>query len=243
MIGLRTVLMCLALVCQAAFAEHLRLVGDTWPPFTDKGLSHSGLAVDLVSTALQRAGHTTEYVQVPWARVLLGLQQGDYDIIVAAWYSTERSRYGFYSEPYLGNRVRFLRRRGAAIDFRGLASLKPYSIAVVRGYSYAAEFDADVRLSKVPVLEFTMAARMLAAGRVQLTLEDELVGQYFLNHDLQNIRGSIEFFGAPLSENGLHILMRRSHPLHQQIVADFNREMAAMKVDGSYQRIFSRHGL
>ncbi|WP_068827392.1 substrate-binding periplasmic protein [Pseudomonas sp. BMS12] len=242
--GLRAVVLCAALLLgQSVAAEHLRLVGDAWPPFTDTALSRSGLAVDLVSSALRRAGHSTEYVQVPWARVLLGLQQGDYDIIVAAWYSDERSRYGLYSKPYLSNRVRFLRRSGSSIEFHGLDSLLPHSIAVVRGYSYAPEFDADSRLHKVPVLEFAMGARMLAAGRVQLTLEDELVGQYYLNHDLQGIRNSIEFVGPPLSENGLHILMRRSHPLHKQIIADFDREIAAMQADGSYQGIFKYHGL
>ncbi len=46
-------------------AEHVRLVGDVWPPFTDQRLPGNGLAVELVSTALQRAGHSTEYVEVP----------------------------------------------------------------------------------------------------------------------------------------------------------------------------------
>lgn len=240
----RTVLLWGALLLsQSAAAEHLRLVGDAWPPFTDKALSGSGLAVDLVSTALRRAGHSTEYVQVPWARVLRGLQQGDYDIIVAAWYSDARSRYGQYSKPYLTNRIRFLRRTGAPIEFQGLDSLLPHSIAVVRGYSYAPEFDADARLNKVRVLEFAMGARMLAAGRVQLTLEDELVAQYHLNSDLREIRDAVELIEPPLSENGLHILMRRSHPLHAQIVAEFDREIQAMQADGSYQRLFRRHGL
>ena len=224
-------------------AEHVRLVGDVWPPFTDQRLPGNGLAVELVSTALQRAGHSTEYVEVPWARVLRGLQQGDYDVIVAAWYSNERSRYGFYSSAYLVNRIRFLRRTGMPIEFAGLDSLRPHSIAVVRGYSYDSAFDAAHGLSKVPVLEFAMGARMLAAGRVQLTLEDELVAQYHLNRDLREIRNAVEFVEKPLSENGLYILMRRSHPLHRQIVAEFDRELAAMREDGTYRKIFSRYGL
>lgn len=241
---LRVVLLLIALHLGApVMAEHLRLAGNPWPPFTDGQLANGGLAVDLVSTALRRAGHTTEYVEVPWARVLRGLQLGDYDVAVAAWYSAERTHYGLFSEPYLVNRVRFLRRTGMPIEFTDLDSLRPYSIAVVRGYSYDAAFDAAQQLSKVPVLEFAMGARMLAAGRVQLTLEDELVVQYHLNRDLQEIRASVEFIEAPLSENNLHILVRRSHPLHQQLVHDFNRNMAGMREDGAYARIYRRHGL
>lgn len=242
--GFAAVLLSLGLfLAQSSPAEHLRLVGDVWPPFTDQRLANNGLAVDLVSTALRRRGHTVEYVEVPWARVLRGLQQGDYDVIVAAWYSTERSQYGLYSDPYLVNRIRFLRRAGMPIKYSGLDSLRPHSIAVVRGYSYDPAFDAAQGLSKVPVLEFAMGARMLAAGRVQLTLEDELVAQYHLSRDLQEIRDAVEFVEAPLSENGLHILMRRSHPLHRQIVAEFDSELAAMREDGSYREIFRRYGL
>jgi len=226
-----------------AVAEHLRLAGDVWPPFTDQRLPNNGLAVDLASSALLRAGHTTEYVEVPWARVLRGLQQGDYDVIVAAWYADDRARYGLFSEPYLVNRIRFLRRSGMTLDYRGLRSLRPYSIAVVRGYSYDSAFDAARELSKVPVMEFAMGARMLAAGRVQLAVEDELVARHYLNQELREIRGMVEFVETPLSENGLHILVRRSHPLHQQLVREFNASIRAMREDGSYRRIFRRHGL
>lgn len=242
--GFRTITLLLALFWGgSALAEHLRLAGDSWPPFTDQRLPGNGLAADLVSTALQRAGHTTEYVEVPWARVLRGLQQGDYDVIVAAWYSTERTRFGLFSDPYLVNRIRFLQHRRTHIRFASLADLRPYSIAVVRGYSYASVFDQDASLSKVPVLEFAMGARMLAAGRVQLVVEDELVAQHYLNRELSEVRGGLEFLPQPLSANGLHILVRRSHPLHQQVAQDFNREIEAMREDGTYARIYQRHGL
>ncbi len=242
--GIRAIALLAALLLgMPASAEHLRLSGDSWPPFTDRRLPNNGLAVDLVSTALQRAGYTTEYAEAPWARVMYGLQQGDYDLLVSAWYSDERTRYGLFSEPYLINRIRFLQHRRTHIYFDSLADLRPYSIAVVRGYSYSSEFDQDTSLSKVPVLEFAMGARMLAAGRVQLAVEDELVAQHYLNHELSEVKGGLEFLPKPLSENGLHILVRRTHPLHQQIVQDFNRAIAAMRADGTYARIYQRHGL
>ncbi|MOA47357.1 Bacterial extracellular solute-binding protein, family 3 [compost metagenome] len=88
-----------------------------------------------------------------------------------------------------------------------------------------------------------MGARMLAAGRVQLALEDELAAHFYLNHELAGIRDQLEFLPRPLSESSLHILVRRSHPRHQQLVEDFDRAMQAMREDGTYQAIFTRHGL
>ncbi len=136
-----------------------------------------------------------------------------------------------------------MQRKGSGILFRQLPDLYPYSIAVVRGYAYAEAFDQDVRLSKVGVVGFEGGARMLAARRVQLTLEDELVARYHLSRSLAGIREQLEFLPQPLSENGLHILISLRHPRHKQIAEDFNREIAAMRADGSYAQILQHHGL
>ena len=62
------------LLAQPAFAQRLRLVADAWPPFTDATLINGGLATDIVSTALARAGYASDFEQVPWASV--GLKVG-----------------------------------------------------------------------------------------------------------------------------------------------------------------------
>ncbi|WP_233282052.1 substrate-binding periplasmic protein [Pseudomonas mangiferae] len=224
-------------------AETLRLVNDLWPPFTDTSLPHGGLATDLVSHALQRAGYTTEAIQVPWARVLRGLQAGDYDVVIAAWKDSERARYGLFSAPYMTNRIRFYQRRNGGIAFDQLADLRTYSIAVVRGYAYREDFDRDDSLLKVPVVDFAMGARMLAAGRLELALEDEQVARYHLGRELRGIGDQLEPLPKPLSENGLHILVRNSHPQARRIVERFDQALQDMRADGSYAAIFKAHGL
>lgn len=224
-------------------ADPLRLVGDVWPPFTDARMPGNGVAVQLVETALQRAGYATEYVEVPWARVLRGLQTGDYDVVVSAWYEDARAVYGLYSEPYLVNRIRFVQRRGSGLHYTNLDDLLPYSLAVVRGYAYSPAFDQDTRLKRVPVVGFEMGARMVAAGRVNLTLEDELVARYHFGRELKGIRDELEFLPQPLSENNLAILVRRSLPQHREVVERFNRALQGMREDGTYQRILEGQGL
>jgi polar amino acid transport system substrate-binding protein len=49
-------------------------------------LVNGGLATDIVSTALARAGYASEFEQVPWARALMGVGDGRYDVVVNAWY-------------------------------------------------------------------------------------------------------------------------------------------------------------
>lgn len=243
MIELRALIVFLMLLPLSGAAETLRLVADRWPPFTGEHLPHKGLASDLVSTALQRAGYTTTYVEVPWERAIRGVQRGDYDLLVDAWFSEERAAFGYFSQPYLINRIRFLQRKGAGITYEQLSDLYPHSVAVVRGYAYGPAFDQDTQLRKVAVTDFSIAARMLHARRVQLTLEDELVARYHLGRDMDGIREELEFLPKPLSENGLHALVSRQHPGHRKIVAAFDAAIDAMRADGTYELIMRRHGM
>lgn len=233
----------MVLWAHGAQADKLRLVADAWPPFTDASMPNGGLATAIVTTALQRAGFASEFEQVPWARALLGVGEGRYDVLINAWQNEARARIGQFSEGYLSNRVRLLKRKGDTLRFDSLSDLYPHPIAVVRDYAYAAEFDSDGRLQKVPVRDFSVAVGMLAAGRVRLTLEDEYVAHYFLQRETAPVRDSVEFFGHPVSENSLHILVSLKNPRHAQIVAGFDRAIAAMKADGSYARLLKDYGL
>jgi polar amino acid transport system substrate-binding protein len=233
----------LLLLTQIAAAEKLRLVADAWPPFTDATLVNGGLATDIVSTALARAGYASEFEQVPWARALLGVSEGRYDVLVNAWYTDERKKLGRFSGEYLVNRIRFLKRKDAPVEYSNLQQLHSYPIAVVRGYAYSPAFDEDQSLQKIPVHSFAMAVRMVAADRVKLTLADEYVARYYLAREPAKVRNAVEFLPKPLSENGLHILVSLKNPRNEQIVAGFDRAIAAMKADGSYERLLRQHGM
>ncbi|NAP05896.1 amino acid ABC transporter substrate-binding protein [Pseudomonas syringae] len=231
------------LMAPANAAEKLRLVADPWPPFTDALLLNGGLATDIVNTALRRAGYTTLYEQVPWARAMLGLSQGRHDVLINAWFSEERTKIGQFSAEYLLNRVRFIKRKESPIGTLTHEQLHKYMIAVVRGYAYAPAFDNDAELQKVPVQNFSTAIRMLAAERVDLTLEDEYVARYNLAMEPDEVRDRVEFLPGSLSDNSLHILVSLKNPHHEKIVADFDREIAAMKADGTYDELLRLHGL
>ena len=219
------------------------------PPakFRDRRWLHALLfALTALTTTLVGLGHYAAFLSELGARTV---SAGWASFGYGAWYSATilailgAHEFGHYSQPYLVNRIRFLQRKGAGIRFDSLADLYPHSIAVVRGYAYSAEFDGDERLRKVGVGGFATAARMLHAGRVQLTLDDELVARYHLGRELRAMRDELEFLPLPLSENGLHILVRRSHPEHREIARRFDRAIQAMSDDGSYAATFRRHGL
>ncbi|WP_263261501.1 transporter substrate-binding domain-containing protein [Pseudomonas sp. RIT-PI-S] len=228
----------------SGWSETLRLVADPWPPFSDARMEGGGLATAIVSMALERAGYSVHVDEVPWARALLGIGDGRYDVLVDAWYTAERARLGKFSSGYLTNRVRFIRRRDSNVDFsNGLQGLAPYPIAVVRGYAYSPDFDNATQLQKVPVQNFAAAITMLLGGRVKLAIEDEYVATYQLNQEPLAVRNQVELLEPPLAENSLHILVSLKHPEHDAIVTGFDQAIAAMRDDGSLARLFKRYGL
>ena len=237
------VLLGMLLIAHGAAAQTLRLVGDAWAPYADVSLLNDGLSTDLIRTALGRAGYATEYEQVPWARAIHGVGEGRYDVLINAWYSEDRTQIGEFSQEYLVNRLRFLKRKESAVDYQNLTQLHPYSIAVVRSYAYSPAFDGDSSLKKVPVASFSTAVRMLAAGRVDLTVEDEYAAKVALGREPDEVRNNVEFLPRSLSENGLFILVSLKTPGHDKIVADFDKAIAAMKADGSYDKLLKLHGL
>ena len=69
------------------------------------------------------------------------------------------------------------------------------------------------------------------------------MARYYLSRESPRVRNAVEFLPKPLSENSLHILVSLKNPEHAQIVAGFDREIAKMKADGSYERLMRLHGI
>ncbi|PNF85495.1 amino acid ABC transporter substrate-binding protein [Stutzerimonas decontaminans] len=241
--GTRRVIGLILLLASASLpAEVLRLAGNVWPPYTDRSLPGDGVSVELIRTALGRAGYQVEYIEVPWERALLGLRNRSYDM-VNGWSTVKRVDFTHSSRPFLINRMRWVQRRGSNIRYDGLDSLVGHPIVLSRGYMYSDELDQDARLQKGYAANFVQAAKMVLAGRVDLTLEDELTALFHLERELGHERDALEFVPGEFRRAGLSLLVRSDHPRSADIIATFNREITAMIADGSYAAIFVRHGM
>jgi polar amino acid transport system substrate-binding protein len=238
----RILLLLAALTVGTGHGEALRLAGNTWPPYTDQRLPGGGLSVELIRTALGRAGYQVHYIEVPWERALLGLQHGSYDM-VNAWSAPNRMRYAIYSRPFLTNRVRWLQRHDSNVAYSDLESLVPYRLGLIRGYAYSDALKDDARLTKGYAANFVQAAKMLSAGRIDLTLEDERTVLFHLSSELKHLQDAYRFVPGEFKLLDLSLIVRTDHPQQAGIIAGFNREIEAMLADGSYAEIFHRHGL
>jgi len=230
------------LVASTVMALDLSVVHTgNWPPYSAEELPGQGLAVDLVTTALKRAGYTTQLRVDTLDRILEGSQLGVYDVFATPWYSDERNRYLAFSEPYLESTIRFIRRKETRFDYDGLPSLKGMKIGIVKDYAYDEAFSQLRDLNTTSERNLIQNLLKLTQRRIDLTLDDELVLQYEINRFLPHTQTQLEFVSEPLAVRGVHIGVSRKHPEYARIVADFNAAIAAMKKDGSYNKIVQQH--
>ncbi|VAW82702.1 ABC-type amino acid transport/signal transduction system, periplasmic component/domain [hydrothermal vent metagenome] len=226
----------------AAAGKDLNVVhSGKWPPYADASLPGQGLAVELVTTALKRAGYTT-YMRIDSLdRILEGGAIGVYDVFATPWYSSARNRYMHFSKPYLESYIRFIKKKETDFIYESFDDLKGMMIGVIQGYAYDEQFVDSRELIKISERNLIQNLLKLIQGRIDLTLDDELVLQYEVNQYIPNSMKDLEFLPKPLAVRGIHISVSRENPDHDKIIAAFNKSIDEMRKDGSYDTIIAKH--
>lgn len=227
----------------AGARAELKLVANPWPPYTSNDVRNGGVATEIVQMALKRAGYRSKVSLVPWSRALNGTRNGAYDLIVCAWRSKEREREFYFSDPYVENRIVFLKRTDTSWEYSGLMSLRGKRVGVIRDYAYSDSFNKSDVFQRDASGEFVANVLKLVAGRIDLTLEDEFVARYEIARNLPDQRTSVDYSPTPLSTNTCQAAMSRDNPQAAFILVAMNRALAHMYSEGVISKILGVHGL
>lgn len=212
-----------------------------WPPYSDEGLPGDGFSNDLVAEAMTRAGYTVQVTVMPWNRALNLAETGEYDALPSIWYSKERDALLKFSDPYAVNRIVFIYKAGHPFEFHSLDDLKGKTVGIQIGASYGKDFETSTLFKREGTPEPLLNIKKVAAGRIDLTLDDELVTRYNINTKIPELASQLALTKGALSEEKLYVAFSRKRPDVDKLVADFNKELAAMKADGSYQKLLAKH--
>ena len=222
---------------QSAPVAPLRFVSTPWPPFTNAA-GKPRIALNLVETALERAGLKADTTIVEPAQFTAALTSDRYDGSAAAWKDPGREKALVFSQPYLENRLVLIGRRGDDVSATGLGGVSGRRIALVEGYSYG---DAIVTSGVIPVPSRSEedSVALLLAKKVDYVLMDELVVQYILENHPNEARSKLSVGTTPLLKRTLHLAVRRAHPEAASIVERFNAQLRGMIADRTYHRLLN----
>jgi len=227
---------------QTAMATDLKVVhSGNWPPYSDENLPEQGLAIDLVSTALKRAGYTPHVRVDSLERILEGGKTGDYDVFATPWYTMDRDQYLDFSQPYLESHICFIKRKDSAFEYTGFDDLEGMTIGVIKDYAYDEDFNQSPAIKKVDESSLLRNLQKLIEKEIDLTLDDERVLRYQIKRFMPGNTAGLEILEKPLVVRGVNIGVSRKNPNHAKIVADFNSAIAVMKQDGTYDRVLQKH--
>jgi polar amino acid transport system substrate-binding protein len=111
-------------------APPYRIIGST-----NGAPSYSGIYVDVLREIAAATGLTLEFVELPFARALRVMQEGEADIMLGPNRAPEREVYLHYLEPPLPQEPKVFLPVAAAAPIRGYDDLAGRRIAIRRGAS------------------------------------------------------------------------------------------------------------
>jgi polar amino acid transport system substrate-binding protein len=194
------------------------------------------MALELVSTALARAGYIAENEVTSLEAVINGLRADSFDGSAALWRSEEREQFLLYSDAYLENRLVLVGRKGSPVEASSFAELSGKKIGVVAGYAYGPELDQATEPVFVRGVSSDENLRALLRGEVDYVLADALVVHHLAQDYPQQTREKLATATKALIKRSLYFTLRKDLPDAQRIVDAFNKELREMLGDGSYHK-------
>ncbi|WP_425041047.1 substrate-binding periplasmic protein [Primorskyibacter sp. S187A] len=231
----------LCLMPLSGWAETLRVVADEWPPYSGAELPERGLAMDVVSSVLERAGYGVETRILPWARIMGETEAGEFEVVGTMFFNEERAQQWQFSEPYYLTSVQLIQRTGAGHSFEDIDSLLPLRVAVGAGTYYDQWLIEAEHPDRVGLKTTLQALQMVAAGRVDVAIVSVPVAEYYIRTSAPQLADQLEFAPGVLGLHGIRMAVRRSLERSDDIVLSFNETLAAMRADGSLTSVLDRH--
>ena len=214
----------------------LRLGSDEWPPFTDNAGGQRA-AIELVHTALERAGIEATTTTVDWKDVEAGIRHGTFQGSAAMWRTERRERDLLFSSPYLENRLVLVGRKGSDVSATRMSDLAGKRVAAVGRYAYGDAIRQASGVLFVNARNDQDSLDKLLAGEVEYMLVDELVAHYLVTYQADDALAKLEIGTTPLARRMLHFAIRQDVPNAERIMTAFDTEIRQMLTDGTYAEI------
>lgn len=228
------------LVSVASFSQvkttELKLGSDVWPPFTNVA-GEKSFALDLVNEALGRMNIKASTRIAAFEDILNTIDNGELDGSAALWETPERADKYYFSDPYLNNQLVLIGRKGTDVKGLTLADLRGKKIGIVEFYAYGELKGPEAGIIVEESKSDQKNLEKLLSKQLDYMVVDELLIQYMLKYQINDVTKYLEIADAPLIVKPLHFALNKSITDGEEIINNFNKEIKEMIADGSYNKI------
>lgn len=225
----------IGMLCQLK-SQELILASDVWPPFTNIE-DQKRISIDIVSASLDRISIDNSTKIEPFKNVLSGIENSEYAGSAALWYSKEREEELIFSDPYLYNQLILVGRKGSDVSASSFTELQDIKIGVVENYAYGEELINNETIEVIKGISDQKNLEKLLSKKVDYILVDDLLLQYLLKYQTNDVSEFLEIGTSPLIVKPLHFALSKKIDNAENIIALFNDEIEKMKADGSFYEI------
>lgn len=216
--------------------QELKLASDIWPPFTNVEKEKS-IATDLVQIALERIGVNSKSNITNFEDVLSGIENNNYNGSAALWKDSKREKNLLFSEPYLQNQLVLVSLKDENINITSVTELANKKIGVIEGYSYDSDLMKATNLELVFSETDEINLKNLLLKKIDYVLVDDLLIQYLLKYQLNEVHEYLSISNKPFQIKTLHFALHKNTPNAAEIISNFNAEIKSMLKDGTYNKI------
>ena len=233
------------------------LTADDYAPFTDRNALNQGLVTEIVNSAMGQAagqdGHRIQWVN-DWSAHLDPLLSNAMLDMGFPWLQPDckqnpdnfRCANFYFSDPMFEMLVLLFIDTSRPLRFREDADIIGKTLCRPKGY-YTHDLDKDGRNwladGKIKLEQPVSVAdcfEMLTAGQVDAVALNEFTGRKAVK-DL-GLQARVDVVQSrPLSIEGLHVVVHKSHPDAEALLDTINTGLGDIKGNGVYQDIIDRH--
>lgn len=230
-----------------AVADLIRLRADDWCPFNCSG-QRPGYGVEIAAQVFAAAGHQIQYELAPWSRSLEDCLRGEIEAVIGAA-PVDSPDLVFGAEPIGQWDSTFVVRQGHTWRYQGIESLERIKLAAIIGYIYMEPVGGYIERHKKdrgridPIggtQPLDQSLKMVAAGRVDATLESRAVLDYKLRE--MGLADQLAYAGG--TESGpIYIAFSPKNPKARDYADLLDAGIRAMRADGRLKQILERYGV
>ncbi len=244
---------CLFFCVSTAAAQEqsrLRITETPFPPYVEGetgGRARGGLAVEIALEAFRRLGIEADIELHPWKRVLRMLETKESDGVLVLMKTEERQRFLIFTETYITGKDliyydMYDMHRGGKFSWDNYADLRPFTIGLVEEYSYDNDFleaidrwGLKIEYAGNPETNF----RKLAAGRVDLVVEEMYVAHALINN-FPGWKDRIAAAGKEIAEYPYYMAFSKKSG-HDELAEQVNTVLEEMERDRTISEIIKKY--
>ena len=226
-----------------AVAETVKLVtGNGYPPFADQKLPNGGLATEIIQRAFTEMGYQVNIDFKPWKRGYNDARKKKYLGTFPYGKNEQRQQIFLYSQPLYNFAQHFFVSSETSIKFDKDEDLQGLSACLPIGYNptrLQKMVDKGIVTLERPV-DIDACFQMLVRGRTDLVRVDKYVGWKVIEK-IFNSRSGFRMLDKPVRENVEHLIIAKDYPDGEQLLAQFNKTIEALKQRGVIEEIIQMH--